>query len=90
MVVKLGATGAMYSDGKTTVRVAAAVCAEVVDTTAAGDAFNAGFLAGWSMGHDMASSCRIGNALAGVVIRHPGAIVPAEATPTMSELLTHI
>ena len=43
-VVKLGADGAIWSDGRRTVKVAARKAA-VVDTTGAGDAFAAGYLA---------------------------------------------
>lgn len=45
-VVKLGAGGALWSDGAQIVRRAAADDVRVVDTTGAGDAFAAGYLAG--------------------------------------------
>jgi sugar/nucleoside kinase (ribokinase family) len=41
--VKLGAGGAVWSDGSA-VQAIAAVAADVVDSTGAGDAFAAGFL----------------------------------------------
>ena len=44
-VVKCGAAGAVWSDGVETMSVPAATC-PVVDSTGAGDAFAAGFLAG--------------------------------------------
>lgn len=47
----------------------------VVDTTAAGDSFNAGFLAARLQGQDLAASARAGNRCAGIVIRHRGAVV---------------
>jgi sugar/nucleoside kinase (ribokinase family) len=43
VVVKLGAAGARWSDGRETITVPAAAT-EVVDTTGAGDAFAAGLL----------------------------------------------
>ncbi|CAM3179369.1 sugar kinase [Paracoccus nototheniae] len=47
-----------------------------VDTTAAGDSFNAGYLAAQLSGRDCASAIRAGHALSRQVIRHHGALVP--------------
>lgn len=47
----------------------------VVDTTAAGDAFNAGFLASWLSGESLEKACRTGSRLAGQVITQRGALV---------------
>jgi 2-dehydro-3-deoxygluconokinase len=60
----------------------------VVDTTAAGDAFNAGFFAAWLDDQDVAESCRFGNQVAGAVVQHPGAIIPKAATPALSDFLS--
>jgi 2-dehydro-3-deoxygluconokinase len=90
VVIKRGAAGCVYSDRTTTVEVAAPPVVGVVDTTAAGDAFNAAFLAGWLTGLDAQESCRLGNALAGIVIQHRGAIIPASSTPALPELLERI
>ncbi len=49
--------------------------AQVVDTTAAGDSFNAGYLAARFSGRDPASAAAQGCRCAGVVIQHRGAIV---------------
>lgn len=49
--------------------------AEVVDTTAAGDSFNAGYIAARLRGWDAASAAAYGSRCAAVVIRHRGAIV---------------
>ena len=46
-----------------------------VDTTAAGDSFNAGYLAALVQGVDCAAAIRAGHALSRQVIRHPGALV---------------
>lgn len=48
----------------------------VIDTTAAGDSFNAGFLAGIATGTDPDHAMELGHALASEVIQHRGAIVP--------------
>lgn len=50
------------------------------DTTAAGDSFNAAYLAARLLGVEPIESARRGHALAAVVIQHPGAIVPRAAT----------
>ncbi len=46
---------------------------ECVDTTGAGDAFNAGFLYAWLMGHDLKTSCYFGNYIASHCIQGYGA-----------------
>lgn len=89
VVIKLGPAGCICRCGAEQINVAAPPVAAVVDTTSAGDAFNAGFLAGWLASRDPMQSCRAGNALAGAVIQHRGAIIPASATPSLSELLSN-
>ncbi len=53
----------------------------VVDTTAAGDSFAAAYLAARLRGAAPADAARAGHALAGAVVRHPGAIIPRDAMP---------
>ena len=55
--------------------------ARVVDTTAAGDAFNAAYLARRLAGGDPEASARAGHRLAASVIGHRGAVIPAAAMP---------
>lgn len=50
-----------------------------VDTTGAGDSFNAGFLAARLDGADAVSAVTAGQALAALVVQHRGALVPRDA-----------
>ena len=56
----------------------------VIDSTAAGDSFNAAFLASWLQGGDLAASVRAGQMLAAKVIKAHGALV-ANALPTPTD-----
>ena len=51
--------------------------AQVVDTTAAGDSFNGGYLAALFSGKSQAQALRAGHDLAAQVVQHRGAIIPA-------------
>ncbi|HEY7866149.1 MAG TPA: sugar kinase [Psychromonas sp.] len=53
----------------------------VIDTTAAGDSFSAGYLAKRLTGGDMRASALAGHTLAGRVIQHRGAIIPIGVMP---------
>jgi 2-dehydro-3-deoxygluconokinase len=77
VVVKLGADGAL-AGGEL---VLAEPDVEVVDTTGAGDAFDAGYLHARMAGLAPAASAAEGNRLAAAVLGHRGAIVPGEAMP---------
>ena len=70
----------MTADGVDEV-VAAQPVARVVDTTAAGDSFAAAYLANRLAGAGPAAAARAGHALAGVVVGHPGALIPRSAMP---------
>jgi 2-dehydro-3-deoxygluconokinase len=54
---------------------------EVVDTTGAGDSFNAGFLATRLKGGSFAEAVAAGRRLASVVVGYAGAIIPKGAMP---------
>ncbi len=72
VILKLGAQGAMYAsaDGERTHLPAAP--ARVVDTTGAGDALCAGFLAAWLSGVSAAEALREGVKLAARVVQRMG------------------
>lgn len=53
----------------------------ICDTTGAGDAFNAGYLAARFLGHAPEAAVRHGQAMSAEVIRHFGARLPAGAVP---------
>ncbi len=59
--------------------VAATPVIQVVDTTAAGDSFAAAYLAARLGGASPEQAARAGHDLAGTVVAHPGAIIPAAA-----------
>jgi 2-dehydro-3-deoxygluconokinase len=83
VVVKLGEEGCYILDGDR--RVAAERAPRVVDTTGAGDSFNAAYLAARLLDHPALQAARWGNRLAAVVVQHPGAIIPREAMPQFAE-----
>lgn len=76
VVVKNGADATLYSDRSVLVHHTPPKVDKVVDTTAAGDSFNAGFLAAWLAGQDPVSAMAAGAAVAGRVIGTRGALVP--------------
>jgi sugar/nucleoside kinase (ribokinase family) len=72
VVVTLGEEGALWTDGSV-VRRAAAVPAEVVDSTGAGDAFAAGLLTARAAGAEPAEALAAGCRLAAEAVATPGA-----------------
>ncbi|MEL6169972.1 MAG: PfkB family carbohydrate kinase [Pseudomonadota bacterium] len=80
-VVKQGANGAtlLHSEGSMT---APAMAADVVDTTGAGDAFNAGFLSQWLMGGSLQTCLEAGNRRGALAIGRRGGFAYGPATLT--------
>ncbi|MDO4642649.1 MAG: sugar kinase [Cardiobacteriaceae bacterium] len=78
IVLKQGKAGALYATADTRLAVQGENVAQVVDTTSAGDAFNAGFLNAYLQGAEPQKCCHDGNRLAAIVIQHKGAIIPKE------------
>jgi len=56
----------------------------VVDTTSAGDSFNAGYIAARLKGHSPVQSCITGHLLASTVIQQKGAIIPKSMMPALN------
>jgi 2-dehydro-3-deoxygluconokinase len=69
--------------GETRISVAATKVDKVVDTTAAGDSFSAGYLAKRLTGGNTEEAAIAGHKLAGTVIQHAGAIIAKQAMPAM-------
>ncbi|MCK0208193.1 sugar kinase [Starkeya koreensis] len=79
VVVKNGAEGALVVAGGAAQFVPIPQPVEPIDTTAAGDSFNAAYIAARLGGEEPAAAAEAGHALAGRVIRHRGAILPRQA-----------
>ncbi len=79
IVLKQGAEGSLVADESTVTPVPAVLVPEVVDTTAAGDSFNAGYLAARLGGAGPADAAKNGSRLAALVVQHRGAIIPRSA-----------
>jgi 2-dehydro-3-deoxygluconokinase len=76
IVVKNGPNSALVSTGGTSEFVPVPEVVVPVDTTAAGDSFNAGYLAARVAGKGPNEAAAAAHRLAGQVIRHRGALMP--------------
>lgn len=81
IIVKLGVSGCVIYANGTRVEVAPPVTIKPVDTTAAGDSFNAGYLAARLQGASETEASQAGHRVAGAVIQYPGAIIPKDKMP---------
>jgi len=79
VAVKLGANGCLVHAGGRSALVPVAEAVTPVDTTGAGDSFNAAYLAARLGGAAPEAAALAGHRLAGTVIRHRGAILPRPA-----------
>ena len=70
-VIKMGAQGCLVAQGTNCTRIPA-LPAKVVDTTGAGDCWNAGFVAALAYGEDVLTAALIGNAAAAFCIEAIG------------------
>ncbi|MBB6522607.1 sugar kinase [Pseudoteredinibacter isoporae] len=82
LIVKKGAEGclAFWLDQQRDCRIEEKV--SLVDTTAAGDSFNAAYIAARCQGADPVQACRDAQRLAAQVVQHRGAILPLEKMPS--------
>lgn len=87
VVVKLGAGGCMIDDGRI---IAPLTLLTAVDTTGAGDAFNAGYLAAVGRGLPSAAAAAFANHLGGLVIGCSGAILPPADMPSFEVIAAAI
>ena len=76
IVVKNGPNSALVASTQAQEHVPVPKLVVPVDTTAAGDGFNAGYLAARLNGATPAAAATAAHRLAGEVIRHPGALMP--------------
>jgi sugar/nucleoside kinase (ribokinase family) len=83
LIVKLGAQGALAQYGKHRIEVPT-IPVTVVDTTGAGDSFDAGFIYGYLAGWDIDKSLRLAVVCGALSTR---AIGGTEAQPTLDEAL---
>jgi 2-dehydro-3-deoxygluconokinase len=83
IAVKLGDAGALAGRAGALTNSAPSAPVEPIDTTGAGDSFNAAYLAARLQGVSIEAAARAGNALAGIVIQHRGAIAPKTATDAL-------
>jgi len=85
IVVKNGAAPALVRAAGAQVPVNACTISDARDTTGAGDAFNAGYLAARRRNVSPDVACAFAHELAAEVVRHPGALAPAEALPAIQQ-----
>jgi 2-dehydro-3-deoxygluconokinase len=75
LVLKRGADDAVIITPGAEIRIPVPPVQGVIDTTGAGDTFNAGYLAGRLQEKSIEDSARQGIRCAGIIIRHRGAII---------------
>lgn len=75
IVFKRGADDIIVLQNGKETRIPVAPIHNVVDTTAAGDTFNAGYIASHIRGESATQSARLGSRCAGIVIQHRGGVI---------------
>ena len=83
VVLKNGARGPMIRAHGKTVQTEMTPATRVVDTSGAGDSFNAGYLAARFRGEVPMQAAQAGHRLASAVICHHGAVIAREAMPAI-------
>ena len=87
VVLKLGPEGCLVAGAQGTVHLPSAAT-EVVDTTGAGDCFDAGFIAGLVNGLDDVQAAKVGNMTAAACIRNVGGAVGIPSYESMIRKLS--
>ena len=81
VVIKRGTSTCVVLHNGRRIDVSIREAPNAIDTTAAGDSFNAGYLQARLTGQPPREAARRGADLAAEVVQHPGAIIPIEAMP---------
>ena len=87
IVVKNGSGSALVYFEESTNSVKAKSIRDASDTTAAGDSFNAAYLAARCAGLAPFPACEFAHELAGEVVRHPGALIPSQHIEPMRRVI---
>jgi len=83
LIIRRGGDACILANREASQQIASQPVTEVVDTTAAGDSFSAGYLATRLQGGSCADAATSGHQLAATVIQHRGAIIPKHAMPAI-------
>jgi len=83
VAVKLGPDGCLFSSFDDRRTIAPKLVRDPIDTTGAGDAFNAGYLASRLTGEAPEIATHKANLIASEAIMHRGAIIPLDAMPKL-------
>ncbi len=84
VAVKQGADGVLVCTESLRQWVPTLPVERVVDSTAAGDSFNGGYLAARARGKSALDAAAVAHKLAGTVIQHAGAIIPLAQMPELA------
>jgi len=85
VILKLGREGCLVTNSKNSVHLPS-VATEIVDTTGAGDCFDAGFIAGLVNGLDDVAAARVGGVAAAACIRQVGGAVGIPRYEVLAEI----
>lgn len=83
IIIKRGSVACIVVERGNEYLIATQAVNHVIDTTAAGDSFSAGYLAKRIIGGSCEDSAKSGHTLAGTVIQYRGAIIPHNAMPDL-------
>ena len=90
VIIKDGANPTILRKNDTTELIYPTKIAKPNDTTAAGDSFNAAFLAAYNIGKDIKQSIKFAQSFASEVIQHQGAIIESKHTNRFLNILKEL